>query len=407
MQGLTLSGGGARGSYQIGAWKAFRELNIEFQGVTGTSVGALNGILVAQNDFDEAYNLWKNMTMDTVVDINSEVLEKIRNFKSIKQDLPIIYKEARKTILELGIDTQQLEKLIKKMLKEKKLRGEGKDFGLVTFSITDFKPLEVFLEDIPHGQLAEYLLASAYLPIFKAKKLSGKLYLDGGVYNNLPLEMLYRKGYRKIITVKLQNRWIRKKEQQPKEVEIIEIAPRMSLGNVLDFTKERAEFNLKLGYYDTMRVFKKLNGTKYYLSDKISELQALSFFMELSEISVKELSALFNLPQSMPINRLLFEEIIPKISKLMGLNVNNTYPEVLLKLIENMAVSESIDTLCIVKTNDLLQETQRAYRKKNGVKKKQSAASQAYHDIVIRVDKDKMLGEAFEIILKNNEALRL
>ncbi|MGV8145419.1 MAG: patatin-like phospholipase family protein [Alkaliphilus sp.] len=407
MIGLTLSGGGARGAYQIGAWKAFRELNIEFQGVTGTSVGALNGILVAQNDFDEAYNIWSEMTVNTVVDINKATIESVKDFKSIQENLPIIYNEIRKTIFDLGLNTQPLEELIKKMLKEGKLRKAGKDFGLVTFSISDLKAMEVFLEDIPCGHLGEYLLASAYLPIFKAKKLSGKLYLDGGVYNNLPTEMLYRKGYRKIITVKLQNNWIRKKQQHPKELEIIEITPSSSLGNMLDFTKERAELNLKLGYYDTMRVFKNLKGMKYYFKDQIAEAQALSFFMKLSEGSIKKLSVLFNLPQSMPINRLLLEEIIPRLAKLMGLNEKNTYAEVLLKLIESIASSNKIDPLYIFTTNELLQEIEVAYSEKNDIKIKQSMASQAYHDIVIRVDKDKMLVEAIEIILKENKVFRV
>ena len=43
MKGLVLEGGGTKGAYQIGAYKALRDLGIEFQGVAGTSIGALNG----------------------------------------------------------------------------------------------------------------------------------------------------------------------------------------------------------------------------------------------------------------------------------------------------------------------------------------------------------------------------
>ena len=55
---IVLSGGGAKGGYEIGAWKAFRRLGIDFDIVTGTSVGALNGVLMVQNDFFKAYKLW-------------------------------------------------------------------------------------------------------------------------------------------------------------------------------------------------------------------------------------------------------------------------------------------------------------------------------------------------------------
>lgn len=41
--GLVLEGGGAKGAYQIGAWKALREAGVKLKGIAGTSVGALNG----------------------------------------------------------------------------------------------------------------------------------------------------------------------------------------------------------------------------------------------------------------------------------------------------------------------------------------------------------------------------
>ncbi|MBP3941474.1 MAG: patatin-like phospholipase family protein, partial [Christensenellaceae bacterium] len=44
---VVLSGGGARGAYQAGAWKALRELDYQFDIVTGTSVGALNAAMMA------------------------------------------------------------------------------------------------------------------------------------------------------------------------------------------------------------------------------------------------------------------------------------------------------------------------------------------------------------------------
>ena len=50
MKGLVLEGGGTKGAYQIGAYKALRDLGIKFQGVAGTSIGALNGAYIIQND---------------------------------------------------------------------------------------------------------------------------------------------------------------------------------------------------------------------------------------------------------------------------------------------------------------------------------------------------------------------
>lgn len=47
---IVLAGGGSRGAYQIGVWKALREMGIDYQLVTGTSVGALNGVLMVQQE---------------------------------------------------------------------------------------------------------------------------------------------------------------------------------------------------------------------------------------------------------------------------------------------------------------------------------------------------------------------
>ncbi len=87
---------------------------------------------------------------------------------------------------------------------EDKIRNSGKDFGIVTVSLSDLKPLEVYIEDIPQGgKLIEYLMASAYLPVFKREKIiDGKIYIDGALYNNLPANLLVDKGYKNLIIVR-------------------------------------------------------------------------------------------------------------------------------------------------------------------------------------------------------------
>ena len=51
---VVLSGGGAKGAYEIGVWKALRRLSINYDIVCGTSVGALNGVLMVQKDYFKA-----------------------------------------------------------------------------------------------------------------------------------------------------------------------------------------------------------------------------------------------------------------------------------------------------------------------------------------------------------------
>lgn len=58
--GLVLDGGGGKGAYQIGVWKAMREFGLDKQvkAIAGTSVGGLNAALFVLGEFDLAYRIW-------------------------------------------------------------------------------------------------------------------------------------------------------------------------------------------------------------------------------------------------------------------------------------------------------------------------------------------------------------
>ena len=64
MRALVLSGGGSKGSYQIGVWKALRDMDIKFDIVTGTSAGALNAALITQRSYKTALKTWKKINLD-------------------------------------------------------------------------------------------------------------------------------------------------------------------------------------------------------------------------------------------------------------------------------------------------------------------------------------------------------
>lgn len=66
-QAIALAGGGTKGAYQVGAWKAMRELGIPFDIVTGTSIGSVTAALMVQGDFDRAWELWTHITEDQIM----------------------------------------------------------------------------------------------------------------------------------------------------------------------------------------------------------------------------------------------------------------------------------------------------------------------------------------------------
>ena len=72
MKALVLSGGGSKGSYQLGVWKALKKLRIKYDIITGTSSGALNGALMTQNTYKRAKKIWNELNMTVIFgeDIN-------------------------------------------------------------------------------------------------------------------------------------------------------------------------------------------------------------------------------------------------------------------------------------------------------------------------------------------------
>ena len=156
--GLVLDGGGARGAYQIGAWKALVEAGVKFNAVAGTSVGALNGALICMGDVGRAEDIWREMTFSSVMDVDDEWMERLFSKQTtIKEFL----NEGWKMLKDGGVDVTPLRRLIHDTVDEEAIRRCGKEFCLLTFSLSEFKELDLSIDDIPEGLLEDFLLVSA------------------------------------------------------------------------------------------------------------------------------------------------------------------------------------------------------------------------------------------------------
>ncbi len=76
--GIVLEGGGARGAYQIGAWKALKA-GIQIQG-SRNLCGALNGALICMDDFETAEKIWENIRYSQVMDVDDKRMEALREW---------------------------------------------------------------------------------------------------------------------------------------------------------------------------------------------------------------------------------------------------------------------------------------------------------------------------------------
>jgi len=185
MYGIVLEGGGTNGAYHMGAVKAIFECGFDIGAVVGTSIGSFNAAVIAQGDFEKLYERWYNGDSSMAIDFDEKELRKAAEKKMDINSLKYWYNFISKNVSEKGIDTSKLKELYTSMIDEEKLRKSDMVYGLVTFSLTDKKPVYVYKEDIKEGKLIEYLLASSYFPVFKQQKIvDGKNYIDGGVFDN-------------------------------------------------------------------------------------------------------------------------------------------------------------------------------------------------------------------------------
>lgn len=274
---LVLGGGGGRGAYEIGVWRALRELGIGFHAVAGTSVGALNAAFVAQNDYEGALELFSFATLRDVADIPEEFLKDGK----INRELNNLRRLSRFVLSRRGLDTSPMKKLIKHYLREETIRKSGIDLGLVTFDLSEFRPRHLFLEDIPAGRLADYLLASASYPLFRSPVIEQSKLTDGGVADNMPYNMMKERGYRSIITVNLSGMG-RTRRPQTENTQTVYLKNSQALEGSLDICPENSRKAMELGYLDTLRSFEEIDGIRYFIQKDTRLFRSLEgqFFNE-------------------------------------------------------------------------------------------------------------------------------
>lgn len=159
--GIVLSGGAARGFAHIGVLRAFEEAGVEIDCISGSSMGAVVGLLYAAGKTpDEMLTIAKTL--------KTRKLKKIGIFHFEKTGLSYI-----EHFLKIHIIQRDFEELQKPLF----------------VCVANFETGKY--EIIESGKIFPALLASAAIPIlFGEQTVNGVSYIDGGVLNNLPTEPL-------------------------------------------------------------------------------------------------------------------------------------------------------------------------------------------------------------------------
>lgn len=338
---IALEGGGAKGGYEIGVWQALDEAGIKYNAVSGTSVGALNGGLMAMRDLPRAIDAWNNMKLGKVIELDEEQEENLsRAFNGDigLDDVQRLIPEALEIIKNRGLDVAPLRAWVREVVDAKAIKESDVELYIATVSITDRKALEVKVNDLPEDQICDMLLASAYHPTFKLEKLGGKFYTDGGFVDTLPLHALVTNGYKDIIAVRIPGIGHNRRFKMPDDVNVTYIATHADLGGVLNFDAEQSRRDMAIGYLDAKRVLYGLYGKHYYIERSMTDREALNMLLDSLETGV-------NLRQ-------FCERDLPRVAR--HLDAEGDYYELLIAVLEDAAAKQDIDNMRIYKDTELV-----------------------------------------------------
>ena len=162
--GLVLSGGGARGIAHLGVVKALQEIGIQFDQIAGTSAGAIVGALIAQGySPDESLKIIESSSF-------------VRHLRPAWTRMGLLR-------LDMVVD------LYRKYIPHDSFEGLQIPLHVVAVDLNGGE--QVVFEQ---GELIRPVLASCCLPgIFEPMYINKRQFVDGGVLNNLPVDVIENK----------------------------------------------------------------------------------------------------------------------------------------------------------------------------------------------------------------------
>lgn len=285
---LVFGGGGSKGAYEIGVWKALDELGESFDIVCGTSIGALIGVLYVQNDYEKAFELWNNLRISDVMVDGVNIDFDIELLMSQKGK----YKAFLETYVHhKGVDITPLILMLDNLFDAHAFFQSPIDFGCMMYNVTKRAPQAMTKKDLTPDNTKDYILASAScFPAFPMKEIKEELFVDGGYYDNVPISLAREMGAEEIVAVDLKSvgRTILKEAQD----NLTYIEPFVSLGSFLLFDADRIHRNMELGYQDTMKKFHKYIGSIYTFD--VKDKVVIDQFEECVQEALEHIDVLFN-----------------------------------------------------------------------------------------------------------------
>lgn len=314
--GLVLSGGGGKGAYQVGVLKAMAELGMldRVEAIAGSSIGALNAVLLAQKDIRKMEEVWNRITPDHIfsAEISSaDILSEIAGiFQDVKEFLESdALDEFIKSARTDGLCSREgLLNIMDECIDFDKVRSYDKEIYVTIAKVINGIPVAEYhtLRDKSDQQIRKLLLASSALPvIYDAVNINGILYRDGGIADNIPKKPLRERGLKKMYVLRHSVGNVTFTENLVNGEQELLIRPSHEIGDFLsgtvDFSHKNILYRMALGYYDGLAIFQEQKrreqgkpGDSAQLQIRLSESHRMALAQnrrsELSEMVEEHLS---------------------------------------------------------------------------------------------------------------------
>lgn len=258
---LVFCGGGAKGSYEAGVWKYLDERGEKFDIACGTSIGGLNAAMYAQHSYERCMELWNKITLDLIMS-DSFTYDENKSIKVSLKEKNNLVGFIKNYIADRGGDVTPFKKLVDEYIDPEAIIASDVTCGIVTAKFPSLQGVEVTLNEESPARIKKFLIATASaFPVFQVCKIGKDSYVDGGYYDNLPINFAIDLGAEDIVAVDLSPNITHKDFLNKSFVKYIH--PSWNLGGFLKFDRDAIDKNWTLGYNDAKKAYGEYIGFKY------------------------------------------------------------------------------------------------------------------------------------------------
>lgn len=220
---LVLQGGGALGAYQLGVYQAMHEAGIEPDWVVGTSIGAINGAIIAGNHparrMERLHAFWDRMALNKNNPFGAflSIFDKtVTNMSTLINGVPGFFAPNPDALYgphaKLGIEraayytTDLLRETLNELIDFEYLQGKKTRFTVGAVNANS--GVMRYFDSRQDALTLEHVMASGALPpAFPAVRIDGEPYWDGGIYSNTPVEVVLDDNPRRDSTIFAVQLW--------------------------------------------------------------------------------------------------------------------------------------------------------------------------------------------------------